>query len=344
MTIYRLTDLAERVQGVIKGDPERTISGVGGVDDVPSGGLTFAEDERHLRRALESPAGAILTRPHLASALDTPKSLLLHPNPRWAWAQILALYDSTVHPPVGIHPSVVMGEACEWGDEVAIAPYVVLGNRVRLGNRVKIYPFCYIGDEVQIGDDCILYPHVTVMARTLLGQRVILHPGTVLGADGYSYFQHDGAHQKVPQIGRVVIEDDVEIGANTTIDRATTGETRIGKGTKIDNLVQIGHNVRVGEHCLLVSQVGIAGSTTLGHHVVLAGQVGVKDHVSIGDNVVVGAQGGVSKSLPPGGVYWGTPAVPHREWLQILAHLYRLPELVRRIEALERTTKKQDRG
>lgn len=339
MATYQLVDLAERIQGVIKGDPNQVISAVGGVEHVPVGGLTFAEDERHLRRALESPASAVLTRPQLPIPPESSKAFLLHPNPRWAWAQILTLYDPTEHPPIGIHPTVIIGEACEWGDEVAIASYVVLGNRVRLGHRVKIYPFCYIGDEVQIGDDCIVYPHVTVMARSVLGQRVILHSGVVIGADGYGYLQQDGTHHKIPQIGCVVLEDDVEIGANTTIDRATTGETRIGKGTKIDNLVQIGHNVQIGEHCLLVSQVGIAGSTTIGNHVVLAGQVGVKDHVQIGDHVVVGAQGGVSKSLPAGGVYWGTPAIPHREWLQILAHLYRLPELVQRVGNLEHAHK-----
>jgi UDP-3-O-[3-hydroxymyristoyl] glucosamine N-acyltransferase len=179
------------------------------------------------------------------------------------------------------------------------------------------------------------------MPRVQIGKRVIIHSGAVIGGDGYGYVQHEGAHHKIPQIGRVVIEDDVEIGCNTTIDRATTGETRIGKGTKIDNLVQIAHNVQVGEHCLLVSQVGIAGSSTLGHHVILAGQVGVKDHVHLGDNVVVGAQGGVSKNLPANGVYWGTPAIPHREWLQVLAYLYKLPELAKRVDELERKARER---
>jgi UDP-3-O-[3-hydroxymyristoyl] glucosamine N-acyltransferase len=153
---------------------------------------------------------------------------------------------------------------------------------------VRVYPFCYIGDEVQIGDDTVLYPHVVVMPRVRIGQRVILHPGAVVGGDGFGYVQHEGVHHKIPQIGTVVIEDDVEIGCHTCIDRATTGETRIGRGTKIDNLVQVAHNVQVGEHCLLVAQVGIAGSTVLEERVVLAGQVGVKDHVRIGRGAVVG--------------------------------------------------------
>ncbi|MDW8107365.1 MAG: UDP-3-O-(3-hydroxymyristoyl)glucosamine N-acyltransferase [Armatimonadota bacterium] len=336
MASYRLVQLAELTQGIVRGDAELVITAVGGIDDVPVGGLTFAEDERRLQEALRSPAGAILTTPSLSLPSDTGKSFLLHPVPRLAWAKILALYNPFATPPAGIHPTVVMGEGCELGDEVSLMPYVVLGERVRLGHRVKVYPFCYIGDEVEIGDDTVLYPHVVVMARVQIGKRVIVHPGAVIGGDGYGYVQHEGVHHKIPQIGRVVIEDDVEVGCNTTIDRATTGETRIGTGTKIDNLVQVAHNVRVGAHCLLVAQVGIAGSATLGHHVILAGQVGVKDHVHIGDNVVVGAQGGVSKSLPPNGVYWGTPAVPHHEWLRTLAHLYKLPDLFKRVEALER--------
>ncbi|MCS7272965.1 MAG: UDP-3-O-(3-hydroxymyristoyl)glucosamine N-acyltransferase [Fimbriimonadales bacterium] len=342
MASYRLVQLAELTQGIVRGNAELVITAVGGIHDVPAGGLTFAENERRLQEALRSPASAILTAPNVSLPSDTDKSFLLHPVPRLAWAKILALYSPFATPPVGIHPTVVMGEGCELGDEVSLMPYVVLGERVRLGNRVKVYPFCYIGDEVEIGDDTVLYPHVVVMARVRIGKRVIVHPGAVIGGDGYGYVQHAGIHHKIPQIGRVVVEDDVEIGCNTTIDRATTGETRIGPGTKIDNLVQVAHNVQVGAHCLLVAQVGIAGSATLGHHVILAGQVGVKDHVHIGDNVVVGAQGGVAKNLPPNGVYWGTPAVPHHEWLRALAHLYKLPELFKRVEALERRLRERD--
>jgi UDP-3-O-[3-hydroxymyristoyl] glucosamine N-acyltransferase len=336
MASYRLSQLAELVQGVVRGDPDLTVSAVGGLGDVPPDGLTFAEDQRRLQEALQTPAAAILTRPTLELPPSTGKAFLLHPHPRLAWAKLLALYSPFQHPPAGVHPTVVMGEGCDLGDEVCLMPYVVLGNGVKIGHRVRVYPFCYIGDECEIGDDSVLYPHVALMPRVQVGKRVIIHPGAVIGGDGYGYVQHEGAHHKIPQIGRVVVEDDVEIGCNTTIDRATTGETRIGKGTKIDNLVQVAHNVQVGEHCLLVSQVGIAGSSTLGHHVILAGQVGVKDHVQIGDNVVVGAQGGVSKNLPPNGVYWGTPAIPHREWLQVLAHLYKLPELAKRVDDLEK--------
>lgn len=341
MATYTLAQLAEQVQGIVRGESELQITDVGGVEDAPPGGLTYAEDARRLQEALASPAAAILTKPNLNIPTDAGKSLLLHPTPRLAWARILALYSPFRTPEPGVHPTVIMGAGCELGDEVCLMPYVVLGERVKIGHRVKIHPFCYIGDEVEIGDETVLYPNVTVMPRVQIGRRVMVHPGAVIGGDGYGYVQHEGAHHKIPQIGRVVIEDDVEIGCNTTIDRATTGETRIGKGTKIDNLVQVAHNVKVGEHCLLVSQVGIAGSSRLGHHVILAGQVGVKDHVQIGDNAVVGAQGGVSKNLPANGVYWGTPAVSHREWLQVLAHLYKLPELAKRVEELEKRLKER---
>ncbi|GIV11116.1 MAG: UDP-3-O-acylglucosamine N-acyltransferase [Fimbriimonadales bacterium] len=341
MATYTLAQLAEQVQGMARGEAELRIASVGGIEDVPAGGLTYAEDARRLQEALASPAAAVLTKPNLNPSGDTGKSFLLHPMPRLAWAKILALFSPFRTPEPGVHSTVVMGAACELGDEASVMPYVVLGERVKIGARVQIYPFCYIGDEVEIGDDTVLYPHVTLMPRVQIGKRVIVHAGAVIGGDGYGYVPYEGAHHKIPQIGRVVIEDDVEIGCNTTIDRATTGETRIGKGTKIDNLVQIAHNVQVGEHCLLVSQVGIAGSSRLGHHVILAGQVGVKDHVQIGDNAVVGAQGGVSKNLPANGVYWGTPAIAHREWLQALAHLYKLPELAKRVEELEKKLKER---
>lgn len=341
MASYTLAQLAEQVQGVTRGEPTLRIEAVGGVEDAPTGGLTYAEDARRLQEALASPAAAILTKPTLNIPSDTAKSFLLHPTPRLAWARILALYSPFRTPPPGVHPTVVMGDGCELGDEVCLMPYVVLGERVRIGHRVRVYPFCYVGDDAEIGDDTVLYPQVTIMPQVQIGKRVIIHAGAVIGGDGYGYVPHDGAHHKIPQIGRVVIEDDVEIGCNTTIDRATTGETHIGRGTKIDNLVQVAHNVQVGEHCLLVSQVGIAGSSRLGRHVILAGQVGVKDHVQIGDHAVVGAQGGVSKNLPPNGVYWGTPAVPHREWLQVLAHLYKLPQLAQRVDELEKKLKER---
>lgn len=340
MASYKLVELAHYVQGSVRGDPEVTISAIGGLEDVPPGGITYAENEHYLRRALASPAAAIVTYPE-APLLDKP--LLLHPHPRFAFAQLLRLFSPFRQPQPGIHPTAIIGEECQLGDQVSIQPYAVVGDRARIGDRVQIYPFVYIGDEVEIGEDSIVYPHVVIMPHVRIGRGVIIHPGAIIGGDGYAYVQQNGKHHKIPQIGCVEIEEEVEIGCNTTIDRATTGVTRIGAGTKIDNLVQIGHNVQIGNHCLIVAQVGIAGSTVLEDRVVLAGQVGVKDHVRIGQGSVVGAQGGVTKNLPAGGVYWGSPAVPHRELLHVLSYFYKLPQLFERVQQLERKWAEKER-
>jgi UDP-3-O-[3-hydroxymyristoyl] glucosamine N-acyltransferase len=343
MITYRLIDLAEHIRAVLRGDPNRIITSAGGLEDVATDGITYAEDERRLRQALSTPTAAVVVHPNLVANLESDKAFLLHPQPRLAFAELLALFSPFVQPEPGIHETAVVGEGVKMGQDVSILPYSVIGNRVKLGSRVRVYPYTYIGDEAEIGDDTIFYPQVVIMPRTQIGNRVIVHPGTIIGGEGYAYVQHEGKHHKIPQIGRVVIEDEVEIGCNTTIDRAMTGETRIGTGTKIDNLVQVAHNVQVGAHCLLVSQVGIAGSSVLEDYVVLAGQVGVKDHIKIGQGAVVGAQGGVTKNLPPGGVYWGTPILPHRDLLHILSHYHKLPQLVERIQALEKKLAEMER-
>lgn len=343
MINYRLIDLAEHIRAVLRGDPNRMITSAGGLEDVDANGITYAEDERKLRQALATPAAAIVVHPNHAGQIESDKAFLMHPHPRLAFAQLLALFSPFAVPEPGVHETAVIGEEVQIGKEVSIQPYAVIGDRVKLGDRVKIYPYTYVGDDSEIGNDTILYPHVVVMPGTQIGNQVIIHPGAIIGGEGYAYVQHEGKHHKIPQIGHVVIEDHVEIGCNSTIDRATTGETRIGTGTKIDNLVQIAHNVQVGAHCLLVSQVGIAGSSILEDYVVLAGQVGVKDHVKIGQGAVVGAQGGVSKSLAAGAVYWGSPAIPHRELLHILPHYHKLPQLVERIQALEKKIAEMER-
>ncbi|MCW5934591.1 MAG: UDP-3-O-(3-hydroxymyristoyl)glucosamine N-acyltransferase [Fimbriimonadia bacterium] len=336
MPAYRLVEIAEHIRAVLRGDPDHLIHSAGGLEDVTDQGLTYAEDERKLRQALQSPAAAIIVHPNHAPPNGNLKAFLLHPNPRLAFAQALSLFNPMPKPALGVHPTAVIGAGVSLGDEVSIQPYAVIGDGAKIGHRVNIYPYVYVGDGAVVGDDCTLYPHAVVMPFVALGDRVALHPGAVVGGDGYAYVQHEGIHHKIPQIGTVVVEEDVEIGSNATIDRAMTAETRIGKGTKIDNLAQIAHNVKVGSHCLIVSQVGIAGSSVLEDYVVLAGQVGVKDHVRIGQGAVVGAQGGVTKNLAPNTVYWGTPAISHRELLHILSHFHRLPQLAERIQALEK--------
>jgi UDP-3-O-[3-hydroxymyristoyl] glucosamine N-acyltransferase len=221
------------------------------------------------------------------------------------------------------------------GSDPSIWPFVTLGDRVKIGNRVTLYPGVFVGSDSTIGDDSVLYPNVVVREGCSLGARVIVHSGTVIGADGFGYVQHQGRHHKIPQLGGVVIEDDVELGANVTIDRATFGRTLVKQGTKVDNLVQIAHNVTVGEHCILVAQVGIAGSTTIGRHVMIGGQAGLSDHITIGDQVMVAAQSGVNRSVGSNQIVGGSPAMPREKALRVQGVIFQLPELKLLVRDLE---------
>jgi UDP-3-O-[3-hydroxymyristoyl] glucosamine N-acyltransferase len=253
-----------------------------------------------------------------------------------AFIRALELFAPGEGPAPGVHPTAVIGEGVSLGEGVRVGAFAVIGDGARLGERTIIDAHAVLGEQVETGPDCRVRPHAVLYPRTVLGARVTVHSGAVIGADGYGYEWDGRRHRKVPQIGRVRLCDDVEVGANSTIDRATTGETVIGPGTKIDNLVQIGHNVRTGAHCLIISQTGIAGSAKLGNGVVLAGQVGVKDHIEIGDGVQAAGKSGVWGSQPPGVVISGHPARPHREQVRIEAALGKLPELMRRVRELER--------
>jgi UDP-3-O-[3-hydroxymyristoyl] glucosamine N-acyltransferase len=237
--------------------------------------------------------------------------------------------------PRGIAAEVTKGTDVTIGADPSIWPFVTLGDRVRIGARVTLYPGVFVGTDSEIGDDSVLYPNVVVREGCSIGARVIIHSGTVIGADGFGYVQHQGTHHKVPQLGGVTIEDDVELGANVTIDRATLGHTVIKQGTKIDNLVQIAHNVAVGEHSIIVAQVGIAGSTTIGHHVMIGGQAGLADHVTIGDHVMIAARAGVNRSLEANQIVSGAPVMPHETWMKAQAVIPRLPELRQLVRSLE---------
>ncbi|MCH7505551.1 UDP-3-O-(3-hydroxymyristoyl)glucosamine N-acyltransferase, partial [PVC group bacterium] len=243
-------------------------------------------------------------------------SQLIVENPYYAFACILHLFDDRPKPKPGIHPKAHMGNNVRTGRDVSIGPLAVVEDGAELGDRVTIYPGVYIGPRARIGDDTILYANVTVADGVRIGKRVIVHSGTVIGSDGFGFASHEGRHYKIPQVGSVVVEDDVEIGANVAIDRGALGDTRIGRGTKIDNLVQIAHNVRIGENGLLISQVGISGSVEIGKNVTLAGQTGVAGHLKIGDKVIAGGRAGIAKDVSPGQVVSGAPAIPHRQWLE----------------------------
>ncbi|MCC6442930.1 MAG: UDP-3-O-(3-hydroxymyristoyl)glucosamine N-acyltransferase [Armatimonadetes bacterium] len=321
-----ILSVAEHIGAAVEGDPSVEITGVASIEEAIPGDLVFAETERLFRAAEESQATAIIAPVGLGVSR---KPVLRVHRPRYAFARALELFAPEQSVKVGVHPTAVLGESARLGHSVAIQPYCVIGKNVRIGNRVVIYPFVYIGNDVTIGDDTIIYPNTAIHDRTEIGHRVVINSGCVIGADGFGFLIHEGRHYKIPQIGNVSIGDDVEIGANATIDRARTGTTRIHRGTKIDNLVQIAHNVEIGEDCIIVAQVGISGSVEVGDRVILAGQAGIKDNIAIGSDSMVGAQAGVIGDVPPNSVVSGYPARPHKDQMRVHASLHRLPEIVK---------------
>jgi len=331
-------DLANRLGGTLQGDPGVPVRRPVPLQDAGPEDTTFLLDSRS--EPTSPPEVGILICATLPPR-PIAKAYIVVKDPRRAMAHLLEMYASFPALPEGISPLSWIAPDARVEEGVRIGPGVWVGRGTRIGRGSRLYPGVFVGEEVIIGEDCVLYPGVYLAPGTRLGHRVILHPGVVIGADGYGYISDREGHRKIPQIGRVVIEDDVEIGANSCVDRATLGETRIGRGTKIDNLVQIAHNVRIGEHCLIVSQTGIAGSTTLGHRVVLAGQVGVADHVHIPDGTVVTAKSGVSKSLPRRGMYAsGWHVLPRNQHLRLQALYRKLPEMAATLESLNERLKR----
>jgi UDP-3-O-[3-hydroxymyristoyl] glucosamine N-acyltransferase len=328
-----LREIADFVGGRLVGGGLDRVIGVAGLDEAGPADLSYVSTDRHAKAALASRAGAVVV-PQEIERLQRPQ--IVTGNPSYAFARIVQRFFVEAPSRRGVAPDFVKGQDVSIGDEPSIWPNVTVGDRVKLGHRVTLYPGVFLGDDVVVGDDTLLYPNVTVRERCRIGSRVVIHAGTVIGSDGFGYVPHEGRHQKIPQVGSVVIEDDVELGANVTVDRATFGQTTVGRGTKVDNLVQIAHNVTVGEHSILVAQAGVAGSTTLGHHVVLGGQVGITDHVTIGDGAIVAAKGGVTKDVPAGQVVSGYPALPHDQALRASVLVARLPELRRQMIELEK--------
>jgi len=338
-------EVAKQVQGEVIGDSSTELTGFAAADNCKPGDLTFAENANYFARAEESAASAILVGDGFTS---TKKVLIRVPNARVAFATVLPLF---VPPPkfaAGTHDSAVVAGSAQVDPSAHIGPYCVIGERAQLGARAVLEGGNHVGADCQLGEDVHLFPGVTLYPRSQLGNRVSIHAGTVIGSDGFGYVLHQGIHRKVPQIGNVIIHDDVEIGANVTIDRGALGSTIIGKGAKIDNLVQIAHNVVIGEHCIIVSQAGIAGSTKLGEHVTLAGQVGVAGHLQIGAHAVVTAQAGVMNHIPDGEKWFGSPARPDRQMKRIIIGMQQLPELLQRVAELEKrleeTTRDRKKG
>jgi len=333
----RLKELAEFVGGKVIGDDEVEISSVAGIEAAQPGEITFIAHPRYLPKLAETKASAVIVS---KETLSSPKPLLCVGNPYLAFAKILALYSQKPYQPKGIDSRAWISPVAQLGQELTIYPFVSIGDRCRIGDRVIIYPGVYVGEDSSIGEESVLYSNVSIYPGTVIGKRVILHSGVVLGADGFRYVKEGKKNVKIPQIGSVEIEDDVEIGANTTIDRATFGKTIVRRGVKIDNLVQVAHNVVIGEDSILVAQVGIAGSTKVGSNVTLAGQVGLADNIEIGDNVMVGAQSGVPSDLAANQVYTGSPALPHREFLRAITAFPKLPEMRKTLIEIEKRLKK----
>lgn len=327
-----LAEIQQLVGGTIHGNERTTVSELAGLGEATARALSFIANDKALKTTGDLRAAALLVHRHLPD-LAIPQIVI--GNPLLAFAQVAQRFFIRATAPRGVDKDVTQGADVRIGADASIWPFVTLGDRVTIGARVTLYPGVFVGSDSQIGDDSVLYPNVVVREGCSLGARVIVHSGTVIGSDGFGYVQHQGRHQKIPQLGGVVIEDDVELGANVTIDRATLGSTVIKQGTKVDNLVQIAHNVSIGEHSIVVAQVGIAGSTTIGHHVMIGGQAGLADHIHIGNQVMIAARAGVNRSLEPNQIVSGAPVMPHETWMKAQAVIPRLPELRQLVRNLE---------
>jgi UDP-3-O-[3-hydroxymyristoyl] glucosamine N-acyltransferase len=328
---YRLDELAGWVGGAVRGDPARRIRGVAPLDQAGPDELSFLTNPRYRQAAGSTAAGAILVAP--GSGLERP-DLLEVAEPYLALARLLGRIHPPVRPRPGLSPDARVAPGVAVGHDVHVGPFAVVEAAAVLGDRVVVGAGCVIGEGCRLGEDTELRPGVVLYPGTRLGDRCLLHAGVVLGADGFGFATSSGRHHKVPQLGTVVVEDDVEIGANSAVDRAMLGETRLGRGSKIDDLVMIGHGVRLGAHALLAGQAGIAGSARLGARAILAGQAGVAGHLELGDDVVVAAKSAVFDDLPAGARVAGVPAVDHRRWRRVQALVRQLPELQRELRRL----------
>jgi UDP-3-O-[3-hydroxymyristoyl] glucosamine N-acyltransferase len=332
---YRLAELAELVGGRVEGNPDREVETIRTLEAAGPADLSILKSPVYREAALASRAGALLVAPALAGAVPG-RDLLVAADPDYAMALVLARLHPADRREPGVHPTAILEPGCAVDPSAHVGPYAVIGAGSRIGAGATLHAFVSVGRRCSVGEGAVLHPHAVLYDGTELGEGVIVHAGVVLGADGFGYATHGGAHHKVPQIGRVVVERDVEIGANSTIDRATLEETRIGAGTKIDNLVQVGHNVQVGRHCILCGQAGIAGSARLGNGVVLAGQAGVAGHIQLGDRAQVAAKSAALTSVEPGTQVAGIPAVEIRRWRRQAVLVSRLEEMSRRLRVLEK--------
>ena len=330
----KLRELAERLECRLDGEGDLEVAHVAGIEEAGAADVTFFANNKYASALRATRAGAVILGEQAEAA---PCAMLRTTNPYLAFAKAVELFSEQWRPPAGVHPLALVAADAEISADASIGPFVAVGEGARIGARTIVLPHVTIGRQARVGDDCLIHAGASIRERVVVGSRVIIQDGAVIGSDGYGFARNtDGSHYKIPQLGGVVIEDDVEIGANTTIDRPAVGETRICAGTKIDNLVQIAHGVSVGKRSLLAAQVGVAGSTTLEDSVTLAGQVGVAGHLTIGKGTIATAQTGIPNSVEPGSFISGYPAIDNRDWLKASAIFRKLPELRKTVADLER--------
>jgi UDP-3-O-[3-hydroxymyristoyl] glucosamine N-acyltransferase len=327
------SEIAKRLEGEVLGDLNTPLTGFAPADKAKAGDLTFAETDEYFVAAENSAATAVIAG---KNAVSTKKIVIRVQNPRVAFAKALELFFSENKPAAGIHPSATVAATAQVDATAHIGPNCVIGEHVKIGARAILLSGISVGHDSSLGDDVKVFPNVVIYPRTQMGKRVRIHSGSIIGSDGFGYVFDAGAHRKVMQVGHTVIGDDVEIGAGVAIDRGALGATSIGKGTKIDNLVHIAHNVEIGEHCILCGQVGIAGSAKVGNYVVMAGQVGIAGHLKIGNQVTVGSKAGVMHNIPDGETWLGMPAQPDKQAKRVVIAIQRLPDLLKKVAQWEK--------
>ena len=331
---FTLQELADFCGGELRGDPTQKISSAAALSDAVPGEITFYADPRYMARLRKTRASAIFVPLDFSEKTAAAQIRVANPSKAFELVVLKLAPKPIVFTP-GIHPTAIVDSTAKLGNDVSIQPHAVVEANASIGDKTVIGAGSYVGHECIVGDSCLIYPNVTIRERNRIGARVIIHSGAVIGADGFGFEFVEGRYQKIPQIGIVQLDDDAEIGANTTIDRARFGRTWIQEGVKIDNLVQIAHNVTIGKHSVVAAQTGIAGSTRVGEKVMIAGQVGVIGHLTIDDNTIIAAQSGISKDLP-GGAWFGSPAVPLADAKRQIAWSHRLGKLFERVKALEK--------
>lgn len=344
--LFSVKDISKIINARVIGDPGIDIDNVNSFDQAGPSDLTFAQDPKFLKRLSTCKAGAIIVPEDIeTSQIDIiPSALLFCKEPKLSFFKIVSVFHPEKKSSPGINANVHIGKEFQSGQNVSIFPNVFIGDNVKIGNHVNLFPGVYIGDDAMIGNNVTIQPNVTIMEKTIIGNQVTIHSGTVIGSDGYGFVQHKGEHEKVIHAGHVIIEDDVEIGACTSIDRGTLGTTLIRRGVKIDNQVHIAHNVDIGEHSLIVGQVGIAGSATIGKNVIIAGKSGVSGHIKVGDNTIIGPFSGVHSNVESNQIVSGIPHMPHSIWRKAVTIISRLPELRKKLFSIEKRLNKLEKN